>query len=169
MTLANMYQVKRNMKGEEYANLGRFHASSLRRQMENEFQEDLGFCIRLYRNPNRPVPLLIFFRRGDIDKFIKGFDNLGKSKVVYVNLFKKKNDWVMKISPVKGGDNVDRNYINSYGDSYDDFVRDCLDDNQKPWSYEEWASYWKERDSYEQDQIDRSRLTDAERYGDDED
>ena len=107
MTLANMYQVKKNVKGEEYANLGRFHASSLRRQMETEFQEDLGFCIRLYRNPNRPVPLLIFFRRGDIDKFIKGFDNLGKSKVVYVNLFKKRNEWIMKISPVKGGDNME--------------------------------------------------------------
>lgn len=168
MTLANMYQVKRNMKGEEYANLGRFHASSLRRQMENEFQEDLGFCVRTYTNPETCLPSLLFFRKEDIGRRIKGYESLVRNKVVYVNLFNKKGNWIMKIAPVKGGDNVDRNYINSYGDSYDDFVRDCLDNNQKPWSYEEWASYWKERDSYEQEAIDRMLMTDAERYGEED-
>lgn len=169
MTMSNMYQIKRNKKGEQYANLGRFDSRSFKIQMNQEFNEDLGFCIRLYRDPNNPLPILIFFRKEDIGKSIKGINNLDRVKMVYINLFLKRGNWVMKISPVKGGDNVDRNYINSYGDSYDDFVRDCLDDNQNPsWSYEEWASYWKERDSYEQDQIDLSLLTDAERYGDED-
>ena len=165
-TMANMYQVKRNMKGEEYANLGRFHASSLRRQMETEFQEDLGFCIRLYRNPDKPTPLLIFFRRGDIDKFIKGFDNLGKSKVVYVNLFKKRNEWIMKISPVvKGGETkVNIKGINEHNISYNLYLEECEYYEEEPLSYDEWLK----QEEYEQEAIDRMLMTDAERYGEED-
>lgn len=104
MTNSSMYQVKRNKRGEVYANLGRFHAPSLRRQMETEFQEDLGFCVRTYTNPETCLPSLLFFRKEDIGRRIKGYESLVSNKVVYVNLFNKKGNWIMKIAPVKGGE-----------------------------------------------------------------
>lgn len=104
MTMSNMYQIKINERGESYINLGRFHSKSLKRQMESEFQEDLGFCIRAYRNPDNPLPVLMFFRKEDINGNIRGYKNLEKYPVTYVNLFFKKGNWIMKIAPVKGGE-----------------------------------------------------------------
>ena len=59
-------------------------------------------------------------------------------------------------------------YVNIYGETYEDFVRDCLDNNEAPWTKERWVSYWKEQDDYEQEQIDRMLLTDAEKYGEED-
>ena len=109
MTNSSMYQVKRNKRGEVYANLGRFDSKSLKRQMDQEFKEDLGFCIRTYTNPETCLPSLLFFRKEDIGRRIKGYESLASNKVVYVNLFNKKGNWIMKIAPVtvKGGEEND--------------------------------------------------------------
>ena len=104
MMMANMYKIKTNERGEKYVNLGRFYARSFKRQITQEFEEDLGFCIRIYKNSNPFVPTLLFFRKDDIGRTIKGFDALDLSRVVYINLFFKKSDWIMKIAPVKGGE-----------------------------------------------------------------
>jgi hypothetical protein len=34
-------------------------------------------------------------------------------------------------------------YVNVYGETYEDFVRDCLGNDEIPWSKDQWISYWK--------------------------
>lgn len=63
---------------------------------------------------------------------------------------------------------MDEYYVNSLGETYEDFVRDCLDNNEVPWSKDKWVSYWKDIDEYEQEQIDRMLLTDFEKYGEED-
>ena len=43
-------------------------------------------------------------------------------------------------------------YVNIYGETYEDFVRDALDNNEIPWSKDRWIS-WKEKI------MNRSKLT----------
>lgn len=104
--ISSIYRIKVNKRGERYINLGRFDSKSLKRQMDQEFKEDLGFCIRTYTNPETCLPSFLFFRKEDIGRRIKGYENLANNKVVYVNLFNKKGNWIMKIAPVivKGGE-----------------------------------------------------------------
>lgn len=105
MTSANIYQIKVNRKGERYISLGRFSARLLKKQLEQEFKEDLGFCIRSYnQNPERPS--LLFFREKDISEGrIRGVENLDNCLIVYVNIFEKHNRWIMKIGDaMKGGE-----------------------------------------------------------------
>lgn len=59
-------------------------------------------------------------------------------------------------------------YTNMYGETYEDFVRDALGNNEIPWSKDRWVSYWKEREDYEQEQIDLLFMTDDERYGEED-
>ena len=154
-------------------------------------KEDLSIAFTKAWVKDKPYGLeIVSFPHGHSITVCPDLIGVSNGEMACLNLYKKEGKYVLKITPAefksnksgvywteftdkdiltleqKGGDNMDRNYINSYGDSYDDFVRDCLDDGQKPWSYDEWASYWKERDSYEQDQIDLSLMTDEERYGD---
>lgn len=61
----------------------------------------------------------------------------------------------MKIS-IKG--------INEHGLAYNLYLEECEYYNVEPLSYNDWL----QQEELEQRAIDRSRLTDAERYGEDE-
>lgn len=60
-------------------------------------------------------------------------------------------------------------YTNIYGETYMEYVKDALDNNEIPWSKDRWVEYWKERDEYEQEQVDRLFMTDYEKYGEEND
>lgn len=96
--MMNMFKIKKTADGETI-NLGRFSSIYLKRQIEKELDEDMGFCIIGYRNSDNPLPTLIFFKKGSDN--IRGMENLDTTKVVYVNAFFKKGRWIMKIKPVK--------------------------------------------------------------------
>ncbi len=96
--MMNMFKIKKTADGEAI-NLGRFRSIYLKRQIEKELDEDMGFCVVGYRNPCNPLPTLIFFKKGSDN--IRGMENLDISKVVYVNAFFKKGRWILKIKPVE--------------------------------------------------------------------
>lgn len=56
------------------------------------------------------------------------------------------------------------NGINEYGIAYNLYLEECEYYNEEPLSYDEWF----EQEQYEQEQIDRMLLTDAERYGEED-
>lgn len=100
--LSNMFRIKKTSDGE-VIHMGRFRSICFKRQIEKELEEDMGFCVVGYRNPDNPLPTLIFFKKGDNN--IRGMENLDTSKVVYVNVHFKKGRWIMKISnALKGGE-----------------------------------------------------------------
>lgn len=98
--LSNMFRIKKTIDGE-VIHMGRFRSICLKRQIERELNEEMGFCVVGYRNPYNPLPTLIFFKKGSD---IRGMENLDTYKVVYVNAFFKKGRWILKIKPVKGGE-----------------------------------------------------------------
>lgn len=158
---SSIYRIKVNKRGERYINLGRFDSKSLWRQMNQEFDEDLGFCVRAYTNPETCNPSILFFRKKDIGKRIKGYANLEKYKVVYINIFLKKGTWIMKIAPVtKGGERMIKG-ISERGLSYQLYLEECEQYNEEPLSYDEWLK----QEEYEQEAIDRLFMTDDEKYG----
>lgn len=55
--------------------------------------------------------------------------------------------------------------INERNISYNLYLEECEYYGEEPLNYDEWLK----QEEYEQTAIDRSRLTDAERYGEDED
>lgn len=103
--MPNMFRIRKTADGE-VINMGRFNTKMLKRQLDRELAEELGLCIVGYRDTNKCLPTMIFFRKeGDNkegDNIIKGIENLDTSKVVYVNVHFKKGHWVMKISGLKG-------------------------------------------------------------------
>lgn len=54
--------------------------------------------------------------------------------------------------------------INEHGISYNLYLEECEYYNVEPLSYNDWL----QQEELEQKAIDRDRLTDAERYGEDE-
>ena len=70
-----------------------------------------------------------------------------------------------KYNTWKGGVEMEQDFqkiIIQYGNEYADYWYDCTMDGIDPMSYEEWS----DNEQYAQDQIDLTRLTEAERYGD---
>lgn len=59
-------------------------------------------------------------------------------------------------------------YVNQYGETYEEYVIDTLSNNEVPWPKAKWISYWKSWEEYEQEQVDRLFMTDAEKYGEDD-
>ena len=98
--MSNMFRIRKTSDGE-VINMGRFNTKMLKRQLDRELAEELGLCIVGYRDPNKCLPTMIFFRK-EGDNIIKGIENLDTSKVVYVNVHFKKGHWIMKISGLKG-------------------------------------------------------------------
>jgi hypothetical protein len=99
----NLFKIKKTADGEAI-NMGRFRSVCLKRQIERELDEDMGFCVVGYRDPVKCLPTMIFFRKGG-ENIIRGIENLDTSKVVYVNVHFKKGRWIMKISnALKGGE-----------------------------------------------------------------
>jgi len=67
----------------------------------------------------------------------------------------------------KGGVEMEvtfKKMIETFGNEYADYWYNCTIDGIEPMSYEEWT----DNEQYAQDQIDLSRMTDAERYGEED-
>lgn len=149
-------------------------------------KEDLSIAFTKAWVKDKPYGLeIVSFPHGHNITVCPDLIGRANNEMACLNLYKKGDKYVLKITPAEFKSNKSGIYwtafmnkdidaleqeggvdmikgVSEKGLGYQLYLEECEFFDEEPLSYNEWLS----QEEYEQSQIDRSLMTDAERYGD---